>query len=1443
MRIYKTLRHTVFLIVFGMSVALAQISGSGNFGDYVASYISGLPGADGNDYTDPSTTEASAWQDCITLILQGSYALAHAAADDFGYQLVEYADGVTLRTYYVLEKQSASLNYWGMFVYNPSASRPRLFIQSPHPKYDTYTGQQGAYIFRNQDCGALFITGTHRCNSSTETNCSGTSSVCGSSGPYKISDQPHNTAGTLQLTTEVLNNAIENLIVIQPHGFAKDDTDPYLIMSNGTRYTPSPDYVSLIRDSLLVIDNTLTFKIAHIDTDWNELIGLTNTQGRLINNSSNPCLTNATSTTGRFIHIEQAYTGLRNSEATRKKLSDAIGMTFPVETGLTLTAPAGNASITADEQYEITWTTTGTISHVNLEYSVDNGANWTAIVSNVSNTDSYWWTVPKIGTWRAKVRVSDVGISRISAQNSSPFKIDYTVYPTTGSADNVQPVSPFGSRLLNGVYDFHRGLDFSGSLNDPIFASRPGIVVRFEDSTETAQTDRARFGSWMLVRIDSSDGQPRHNAYLHLNGFTDIAVGDTVSTEDTIAFMGKSGYEINTVHLHFELYQNLTGTSINKDKARNPLELLPYSDLNGYQVNFLSATDSAGVEIILPATELDFDEVTLYGSSASRTIGFNSRTGIDPDNNDNPNYNDVYIEPSTFNQSSTQQDLKFWVQTSAIGALQSVRITDVNDHSFTVSQTTTGSRYAVSNGNWSGAIWAAASDDEAGSASMPTKINDVIINANATVAINDATAECNSLTFAATTAQLNFTSASAVLHVYGDFTPSAATHVPFSGWTGGALLKFCGDATTQTIGNIGSDNESTSMAFFKTIIVDKTAGKVTFSGTADSKLNLSDSLVIKNGTFQIPAIFDINGRSFNGSNYAYPVIKIESGGILEMLGGASQIVARSGSSMQSIGKMNVYGQAILASTSSNRIRISNVDVEDGGTLAIPYYSSGNMGTEKFDAGTITLKSGGKLTNALNTDIWYSETSIALKSGGIYETTSSTPVLPTFSENQGTILYARSSASDQKIVDADYYNLAVKYSASDAQKNWYLGSDRTISGDFLVTDSAAVVIFDTLNAGRKITVNGAINITSGSIDNTDDSVTIELASSASLTETFGNTVVGKIQTTRTVAQGANNTFGGLGVEINASGAAPGATTVVRTTGTASTGNEHQGIKRWFDISPTTNSGLNATLVFKYNESELNDIPETTLHLYKSIDEGVTWSYRGGSVDVDNNRIILNAIDSFSRWTAGGTGDDSLPVVLESFTAELIPAGVRLSWSTASETENLGFIIYRATLNGDTESETEAIATFLSDEALAGQGTTSEKTQYSYIDSKVIAGQSYVYYLANVSYDGTEELYCNRKVTIAVNSGIIRIPGRYSLQKAYPNPFNATLTIPFILNEKLKVTITVFDVNGREVRRIINKELPVGQYALYFQAADLASGVYILKCTMGTTNHLQRILLLK
>jgi len=318
-------------IFFLMPPAYSQVQLSGTLSNYVIDFLwsDAFPMENGNDYQHPSAAQRTQWENAVTAILQGNYSLANTTASGFGYRIVEFYDETILKTYYILEKQSTSTNHWGMFVYNPNATRAKLFIQSPHPRYDTYTGRQGAYIFRYQDCRAFFVSGTHRCNSTTNSGCSGTTTVCGPSGPYKISDQPHTVDGTLQITTNLLLQQINNLVVIQPHGFSKGDDDPHLIMSNGTRITPSADYVAMLRDNLLLADDTLTFKIAHIDLTWDRLIALTNTQGRLINNSVNPCSNNATQSTGRFIHIEQAFT-LRNSTATRKKLSDAVGLTFPV---------------------------------------------------------------------------------------------------------------------------------------------------------------------------------------------------------------------------------------------------------------------------------------------------------------------------------------------------------------------------------------------------------------------------------------------------------------------------------------------------------------------------------------------------------------------------------------------------------------------------------------------------------------------------------------------------------------------------------------------------------------------------------------------------------------------------------------------------------------------------------------------------------------------------------------------------------------------------------------------------------------------------------------------------------------------------------------------------------------------------------------------------------
>jgi hypothetical protein len=107
-------------------------------------------------------------------------------------------------------------------------------------------------------------------------------------------------------------------------------------MSNGTRITPDPDYITILRDELYAIDNALTFKIAHIDLSWSRLIAFTNVQGRYINYSTNPCTMNATQCTGQFIHIEQEKSKLRQDFIGWLKMYEALSNTFsenPVSTG------------------------------------------------------------------------------------------------------------------------------------------------------------------------------------------------------------------------------------------------------------------------------------------------------------------------------------------------------------------------------------------------------------------------------------------------------------------------------------------------------------------------------------------------------------------------------------------------------------------------------------------------------------------------------------------------------------------------------------------------------------------------------------------------------------------------------------------------------------------------------------------------------------------------------------------------------------------------------------------------------------------------------------------------------------------------------------------------------------------------------------------------------
>ncbi|MBD3349168.1 MAG: T9SS type A sorting domain-containing protein [Candidatus Eisenbacteria bacterium] len=78
---------------------------------------------------------------------------------------------------------------------------------------------------------------------------------------------------------------------------------------------------------------------------------------------------------------------------------------------------------------------------------------------------------------------------------------------------------------------------------------------------------------------------------------------------------------------------------------------------------------------------------------------------------------------------------------------------------------------------------------------------------------------------------------------------------------------------------------------------------------------------------------------------------------------------------------------------------------------------------------------------------------------------------------------------------------------------------------------------------------------------------------------------------------------------------------------------------------------------------------------------------------------------------------------------------------------------------------------------------------------------------------------------------------------PNPFNPVTVIGYAVAQPTRVTITVYDVSGREVTRLVDKDVEPGRYEATFDARGLASGVYFTRMTAGDFTETRKLLLLK
>ncbi|MBQ33383.1 MAG: hypothetical protein CMG32_00765 [Candidatus Marinimicrobia bacterium] len=90
--------------------------------------------------------------------------------------------------------------------------------------------------------------------------------------------------------------------------------------------------------------------------------------------------------------------------------------------------------------------------------------------------------------------------------------------------------------------------------------------------------------------------------------------------------------------------------------------------------------------------------------------------------------------------------------------------------------------------------------------------------------------------------------------------------------------------------------------------------------------------------------------------------------------------------------------------------------------------------------------------------------------------------------------------------------------------------------------------------------------------------------------------------------------------------------------------------------------------------------------------------------------------------------------------------------------------------------------------------------------------------------------------------------FALHPAYPNPFNPITTLRYNLPEQAQVTLTIYDLMGREVTRLVNTTQEPGFKSVQWNATNsfgkpVSAGVYLYQVRAGEFVQTKKMVLLK
>jgi len=199
-----------------------------------------------------------------------------------------------------------------------------------------------------------------------------------------------------------------------------------------------------------------------------------------------------------------------------------------------------------------------------------------------------------------------------------------------------------------------------------------------------------------------------------------------------------------------------------------------------------------------------------------------------------------------------------------------------------------------------------------------------------------------------------------------------------------------------------------------------------------------------------------------------------------------------------------------------------------------------------------------------------------------------------------------------------------------------GSDVNVTGDSITSINQLILFKDapsTLNLLKDVTVVTSVNFTGG-ILNLNNNV-LNLGSTGSfineseVSRAF-TSGLGYVQVSGNLNNPSSINLGNLGAIITSLDNM-GNTVIKRGHKVQTVSPSNNSILRYYDIIPTNNSSLHATLRFRYFDAELNSLTENTLYLWRNNNQ-VNWDvFTPDSRNISLNYIERNNISKFDRMT--------------------------------------------------------------------------------------------------------------------------------------------------------------------------------------------------------------------